>query len=512
MILLLRPVMDSAHRWRGRWSLPVVTLIVLLAAGVGVRVLPGLFTSFPMGDGGLFAVMAGEIRAADWALPMTTSYNDAGIPFTYPPLGLYVLAAWSAMLGQTPIQVMDWWPPLLTVASMGAAWLLLSQITDRWTAAWATAVFALMPRSYEWLVVGGGAMRALGFVLAMLALAMLLSAARRRSVARALAAGGLAGLTVLTHPEATAFGLVSAAAFVVLEWRYLARYGRAVALAAPVALLVVAPWLAVAVSRYGIEPYLGASGSHNQGWTALHHFLGLDTGSPLPVDPVKLIGAAGFVTLLVRRSWFIPAWYGVITLTITGAGPTYAMLPFGLAVVVGARWLAGVLVARWQRPVAAAVMASAVVLAALAVQQPSSPTRQVSAETRQVMAWISENTPPDARFAVVSGLDWWADTESEWFPALTGRVSVGTAQGREWLDEASWNGALDAHEGLQECADGPGGCLATWQRAHLVAVDYVWRRGDASLVLDNLVLAHPSGVLAAWRPQPPVPTSPASLR
>ncbi|HUH17404.1 MAG TPA: hypothetical protein VMM85_05600, partial [Methylomirabilota bacterium] len=347
----------------------------------------------------------------------------------------------------------------------------------------------------------------------LLALAMLLSAARRHSAPRALAAGGLAGLTVLTHPEATAFGLVSAAAFVVLEWRHLARYGRAVAIAAPVAVVVVAPWLALAVSRYGVEPYLGASGSHNQGWTALQHLLGLDTGSPLPVDPVKLIGAAGFVTLLVRRSWFIPAWYAAITLTITGAGPTYAMLPFGLAVVAGARWLAGgLLAARWHRPVAAGVMASAVVLAALAVQEPWSPTRQVSAETRRVMTWISENTPSDARFAVVSGADWWADTESEWFPALTGRVSVGTVQGREWLDEATWNGALDAQGGLQDCADGPGVCLAAWQRAHLVAVDYVWRRGDASLELENLVLAHPSGAVAAWRPHPPIPTSPASLR
>ena len=61
-----------------------------LALGLVARLLP-LFAPLPFGSGGLFAVMTDELRSGGW--PMTTAYNNSGIPFAYPPLGLLVLAA-----------------------------------------------------------------------------------------------------------------------------------------------------------------------------------------------------------------------------------------------------------------------------------------------------------------------------------------------------------------------------------------------------------------------------------
>ena len=54
---------------------------------------PILASDFPINDGGIFFVMAGELSDAHLALPAETTYNNAHIPFAYPPLGLYVAAA-----------------------------------------------------------------------------------------------------------------------------------------------------------------------------------------------------------------------------------------------------------------------------------------------------------------------------------------------------------------------------------------------------------------------------------
>jgi hypothetical protein len=481
-------------------------LAALLLAGVGVRMLPGLFTPFPMGDGGLFAVMAADIQAAGYALPEYTSYNGGEIPFAYPPLGLYVLAGLSSLLGVSPIAVMDLWAPLLAVLSMGSAWLLLSELTDRRTATWAVAIFALTPRSFEWLIVGGGVTRTLGFNFALLALWQLAVALRdeapgRGRLAHGLAAGTLAGLCLVTHPEATSFGVISLLAFAVRERRALGRYARVVLPAALPAVLIAAPWLAINLSRHGLAPFLDAFTSHNNRNVALEHFFGFDTGAMIPVDPIKIVGMLGLVLLLLRRSWFVPAWYGGLMLLITGAGPTYAMLPGALAAVEGVRWLAVRIGLAWARPLAAAGAGVAVLLAALAVFQPLSPTRQISEESRQVMEWVRVNTPPDARFALLSGTFWWADTEAEWFPALTGRVSVATAQGAEWLGDERWNDVLASHERLQACAHAGVRCLAGWVQEHPVEVDYVWRREDATLPLQATVLRYEDGVVAAWQAQ-----------
>ncbi|MEO6578314.1 MAG: hypothetical protein ABIO99_05390, partial [Candidatus Limnocylindria bacterium] len=62
---------------------PLSILVVMgLAVAVWLRVTPA-FSAFPTGDGGLFWVMASELRANGFVPPDTTSFNDAGIPWVY---------------------------------------------------------------------------------------------------------------------------------------------------------------------------------------------------------------------------------------------------------------------------------------------------------------------------------------------------------------------------------------------------------------------------------------------
>jgi hypothetical protein len=101
-----------------------------------------------------------------------------------------------------------------------------------------------------------------------------------------------------------------------------------------------------------------------------------------------------------------------------------------------------------------------------------SPLRAISPGNRDLMAWTKANTPPDARFAVVAGNDFWAnDATSEWFPYLAGRVSVGTVQGYEWLGPNRFADQLQAHEDLNRCQSVA--CLNAWSEEYQVQFDYV---------------------------------------
>ena len=61
-------------------------------AGVAVRAMFVASSGFPLNDGGMFYAMVRDIQGAGYTIPQFTSYNDAHIPFTYPPLGFYLAA------------------------------------------------------------------------------------------------------------------------------------------------------------------------------------------------------------------------------------------------------------------------------------------------------------------------------------------------------------------------------------------------------------------------------------
>jgi hypothetical protein len=70
------------------------------------------------------------------------------------------------------------------------------------------------------------------------------------------------------------------------------------------------------------------------------------------------------------------------------------------------------------------------------------------------MQWIADFTAPQSSFLIISGIgDWSADYISEWFPAITRRVSVATAQGYEWFPGGRFERRAGLHASLQTCAD-----------------------------------------------------------
>ena len=419
-------------------------LLAVVVAGSLLRALPILAGDFPVNDGGLFTVMTDEIRANAFALPSVTTYNDASIPFAYPPLALYV-AAIVSVLGVETTDVLRLAPLLFTVATVPVMYLISRAVFGGWDLAIiAAALFAFTTGSYQWLVMGGGLTRSFGFLMALIAIYCAVRMYREGSPWVAIACGGALGATGLSHPQAAVFGALSVPLLLPFVATERARGARRLVLAIVVAALVVLPWLTIVVVNHGLTPLMSAVGT---GGAALLGVVSL-ASSRTSGGYLEVIGIAttlGLVICCVRRFWLPPAWILVIAIADSRAGQPYLSVPAALAIafLLGdiARMVRRSLVAqprmRWARLVPAGlslVVVGAAFFDSLASQSvPGSPLRSLPSETRSAMAWVEAETEPDARFVVLSGRYWALDAEAEWFPALADRVSLATVQGSEWV-------------------------------------------------------------------------------
>lgn len=431
-------------------------------------------SNFPLNDGGLFLTMAEAVRDNSYRLPGSVSYSGADIPFVYSPLGPYAAAIFADL---TPFSDLDAFRLLPLAGATFACWACwrLGQTTLGSTAAAALALlaFALMPRAYAWLLMGGGLPRGFALGFALLAFRegyLLITGAhdvRRERWRSVVKVGVLAGLTALTHLETAAFLAVSCLLLVAFRPRSVAWLAPAVGLG----LLVVTPWAVVVVSRHGLDPFLAAldfgGPAVDGGGLSFDRLLAASrdpvaTGEPyFPI--IGALGLAGAVVSVARGNWFLPAWWLLTAFVAMRAWPTFAAGPVALLVgyalaetawpAVRDKWCEGGLA---QKVIVATTSVAALALVtsnALSTNRGENwYLKSLGEADRTAMAWTERATPRDARFAVVPVRAWFADYVSEWFPAVTNRASVATPQGFEWIEGEFARREL-LHRALWDCAD-----------------------------------------------------------
>ena len=430
-------------------------------AGLVVRAIPLVLSDFPVNDGGLFVAMTRAIQEAGWSLPVTVSWNGSELPFTYPPLAFYKAGLLESLFGLDLYAIFRWFPLLTSVLIVPVVYLLARQLLrSELGGAVAALAYALAPSSYVWMIQGGGVTRSPGLLVAVLALWQVVVLVREPTPGRAVGVGLLAGLTGLVHPGAAVFLLSGA----VLIWLFEGRTRRAfvhAAAAAGIGLLVLAPWLIIVASRFGLAALVDVpSNGPDLRFALLTMLSSRFTGLPF-FDPLGVIGLTMAFVCLYRRQWLLPLWF----LVATALSPQYAMVPFGLLIGAAAQSLASKRRDVQSRPLSAplrrfpaiglavlgACLAFEGVVSAFAVLDPGAPVHALSAERREAMAWVAAELEPAARVAVITDSVWPRDPDSEWFPLLAGRQSVATVQGSEWLGVAAFVETRGAHHALQTC-------------------------------------------------------------
>lgn len=446
--------------------------VLALPFALAARLPPFLSSDFPLNDGGMFFAMTRDVLAAGYALPAFTSYNFERIPFAYPPLSFYLAAVLSGAARLDLLTLVRVLPLLANLATVVAVSVLARSLLGRGVAALlAPVIFALIPRGYEWMMMGGGLTRSLGFLYAVTCLGQARPLATRPTLRRVALCGALAAAALASHLEQGLFVLYSLGLMALCY----ARSRRALFAFTAVglsAVVLTAPWWATVLGRFGLAPFDAAS--LTSGWSSVPNaFLALErflTPPRLLLSALGTLAALGVLARLPRGDLFLPLWLLLIFVATPRSAPSEATVPLALLAAVGladvvrpglatmAPWSRPPRVLRAARPLArrlirrlprsspavplAATAGLALLLATVFLQWPEPSADQrtlesLSAADRQAMQWVADTTPASARFLVLTSTwSWEEDFVGEWFPVLAGRRSLLTPQGAEWLPDS----------------------------------------------------------------------------
>lgn len=446
---------------RDEWANTI--FFVALFLGAFLRFNPNLLASFPLNQGGMFAVMIDDLKANQYLLPVFTNYNHLNIPFAYPPFGFYAGALLSDLFGLTALQALRWVPAFFASLSILAFYLLaLRLLRTKYHAVVATLFFALMPRALSWFVSGGGLTRAPGQFFMLLTLAMVVRLYKENHRRDIFWVGLFAGFTIMSHPEAAVHMIAS----VILLWLLVAP-SRASFInlmgVGLVTLVVSAPWWAMVLKYHGIEPLLNAAQTGQKSLAVLN-LISFNFTEEVFAPLIAVLGLLGLGYRLVRRDYLLPLWLMVPFLVEGRSAVLPAAIPLALlasvgfidailpAVIPGApKEMDGIsTVSRIEFGLFAYVLLFLVFSTYQFGFQLS--RRTLSFADQRAMSWVRANTAEDSRFLVLTGTNSiTCDLTLEWFPALSGRKSMYTVQGTEWTKGPKFSAYVQSTYAVQAC-------------------------------------------------------------
>lgn len=438
-----------------------------------------------------------DLQNNRFRLPNMTTYNNAAVPFAYPPLGFYLAGGIQSMT-QIPFQVIfQYLPALLSTLAIAAFYFLALQITgDKLKASVATLFYALTPQSFDWSVMGGGVTRAPALLFSFLTLAfahrLFTSGDARQIVPASLSAT----LLVLSHPEITLQTVVS---ICVLGLFFL--HGKTGLLLSMVAAgctaLLTLPWWLTVVSHHGLAPFQTALAAHprNFAYSLLYLFQFNLTGEAL-LAIAAILGLIGLVQELLRRQWFLPAWIGLSFVSDPRAAPFVSLIPLSLLAVDGLDTILRGLglplqmekgfESRSARGILVGLIAY-LFMSGLMLSMWFGNELRILPQERQAFQWVAENTPENSRFLLLTGHPAFSDPVSEWFPVLSARTSIVTIQGHEWTPASPLQVSLQSYNRAQACLHENPRCLSPWDFEYLY-VRRVWPRREGNVTPQSFVL------------------------
>ena len=454
---------------RDEWGTLILFLAMIL--GTFLRFSPTMLAGFAVNDGGMFAVMVDDLRANHYLIPAFTTYNFSNIPFAYPPLGFYFGALAVDLFRMSSVEVVRWIPALFASLSIPAFHFLSLQLfKDRYHASLGTLFFALVPRAFFWMVMGGGLTRAPGQFFMLLALGTIVRLYDRSQRKDVFLAGLFSGLAVLSHPEAAIQTALSA----VLIWLAVSRK-RATLIQSVfvgiITLAVTAPWWMTVLRYHGTAPLLSALQTGENSLAVFHLVFFTFTQEPY-MTVIAVLGVIGIMQRLIHRDYLLPLWVVVPFLFAGRSATNLVIIPLAMLAAVG---LVDVLLPRLQASVKGEAEQSIHISAVernvtlyfilfmvfSAYQfgfQLSGAAMPVS--ERRAMEWVKQNTPTSARFLVLSGATSVAcDSVAEWFPMLADRQSLYTVQGTEWTKADGFKPFIREAVDLQMCSQETPDCV-----------------------------------------------------
>jgi hypothetical protein len=471
-------------------NLPILALIAASIFGFYFRFFPVLQTDFPLNDGGFFVVMTEELLERDFILPFFTNYNFSQIPYAYPPLGFYLTAFIARITNLDLITLFRFLPAMISWLAIPAFYLAAKKLLKTsLSISIAVVVFAVIPRSWLWMIMGGGLTRALGLLFSILTIYFgyqLFS--QQKQIAPTILCFAM---TVLSHPEALIFTAVNLGLLFLFHNRTRNGFIRLV-LVGVGALAASSPWWITVLIRHGIEPFMAATQTSGISLTVINHLIQFNLTGETGPSVFAALAVIGLFYCLAKKEYFLPISAVTTIILIPRSGPNYliAIIAMLAALALSDVILPGLnLIQTRLKPEEGKSKTSNGILtkiflfylflnlifsATIVVNEQNTPLRALTSEDAEAMQWIQLNTPTDSRFLILSDTDWWTDLTGEWFPYLAERQAVNTLQGSEWLKGDDFNRILTWRTDTRICLDQTIECLKQVQMKYAIPYNYVY--------------------------------------
>ena len=464
---------------------------LVISLGVAAVVVVSYYRShpYPAYGAGLYLSIAEEILAHGYRPPTRIpGYTANGVPFAYPPLGFYGVAA-LLDFGVDPMALTRFLPGVVSAITVIPFYYLAREIVgEAPRAGVATTLFAATPVVLQWHVSAGGIVRAPAFLFTLTGLYCGMRTFRSGRSRWLVAATVLFGLTLLTHPTYTVFFGASYALLYLCYDRSTTGMISGIAVAAG-GFLVASPWVAHVVSTHGIEMFAAAAGTHggvvqtNSPFRLLSK-LGRPIAAARTMSVWYLLALLGSGYLVARRRFLLPAWFLLSVVLLHER--RFAFVPGTMAIGAlltaprhGATDEGRQYVTRWASRGATVVVVVLLVTmggyyaAGTPVQGGTSQPAFVDDDDVAAMEWVDEEVPADAGFVVLGDA-------AEWFPYLSDRAILVGPWGVEWDSAAAYRHQLGTYRRLSHCHAAT--CLSNRLRRNEVHPDYVYVPRDTYTV------------------------------
>ena len=482
------------------YTMPGAVFFITLV-GLAIRLAVPLQTSFPLNDGGLFYAMIVDLQEAHYILPPFATYNSATIPFAYPPLAFYLTGLAADIFRISVLDLVRLLPAIVSGLTIPVFYLLTKEVVDsKMQILLAIFAFAMLPRSFTYLVMGGGITRAFGLLFALLTMTFAYRFYQGHETRHLLACILLGALTVLTHPEATVHTAVTALVFYL--WKDRSRKGFLLSLGIAAGILALtAPWWGVIFARHGLDPFQAALTASQQ--DSLNPLIGLFiffrfmfTDEPF-LSILSMLGLIGLFASLARKRTLLPAWMFLLHLIEPRGGTLYMMIP--LALLIGyalenvilpalrspeepntpqkdfKQALENILRGKASRYFILFLFAYSV-MAAYSTSLKIRDEFSLQQTDLEAFTWVREQTLADSQFLLITDQLPLRDAWSEWFPVLTEQRSQATVFGYEWVNDGQFGLRVDAYKSIQACAFKDSVCLDNWEQSSNTSFTYVYLR------------------------------------
>jgi hypothetical protein len=407
-------------------------------------------------------------------------------------------------LSISEFELLRWLPPLVCVGIILVFnWLAQQILNSKSMAFIATAFYAVMPNSSNWLIMGGGLTRSLGILFSLLAIGYAYHLFRGNGDKRTLGLTALfSSLALLSHPEA---GLQTAA-LCVLMW---AVYGRnsaglrnLVVLGLGTALLSSWWWLTV-LRYHGFSPFWSAihTGIHETLLASFFHSF-FSTQGGLPILTVFTI--MGIFVVLRRKDSLLLLWALIPFFVDPRNGSAIALYPSLMLAAEGVYYLHMEFVRAYKETFSTSKNANSYLFVLtngtfviillffyfVAYRGSTNLVRiSLTQSDRETMSWVRENTPQGSIFLLMTNtgqISPMTDAFQEWFPVLAERQSRNTLQGLEWILGPGFFEYSQELVALQTCPDVQ--CLNNWLEQKNSRVDFILlqKKRASPALLDSL--------------------------